>query len=659
MKRIKTLPGFALCSFLLVMLLYINTFQHAYNLDDVFLLNHLPPQGSSFDEIFSVFDQIYDEADYRPLGSLILAVEQWVFGEADAGVSHVVNALLYWIGCVLLFWSVRLFLKDKQSHIPVLVTLLFIALPIHSNVVASIKNRDILISFIFGMLALNAILVLMNRRFTTKPIDLIASIALILVALGAFLFGSLAKQDIISFAFVIPLAIFTRMHSRTRKVLLARYGLLFALPPVLFYIFKKFRFDYIRGEVIVAPAVDNTIAITENPLIMDPSIQSKVGVALTSVFYYLKFNVFPSGYYFYFGYDHVPTGTLFHPYNIIAIIAMVLAAWLFFRNLKDTPLLSFGIGFFFLSIIYALNIYMPVAGIVAPRLGFISSAGYAIVLCYAILFLAQRFNAVRAGSRYSVQKLALVLVTGFFLFYGSFTVDRNRAWKDISTLLKTDMPHLERSFEAQRIATGTYYNLIQQTNNPGVREARIDQSLKHARLAHAVYDGDQYIEETLGLTLFYKGDLVNSYKQLYTVVERFPTSVSAWQIMGEINMAKKDYRGAARCFIELSNLQPDNPSPFIKATQNMIQVGEINAAIEFNRKNIAKDSSAYFHYEGVGYALLVAGDTTAAVPYFFYAQDHQSPNKQYRDVFEDYYRRNGQLEEWFKLQAGYRPDLGL
>ncbi|MBK8366589.1 MAG: hypothetical protein IPL10_03970 [Bacteroidetes bacterium] len=104
--------------------------------------------------IKKIFTSYYAESDgknnyeYRPIVKLSFALEHELFG-VRPWVGHLINILLYAI-CLLLLYKVLLLIFHQQtSTFNLLIVLLFAVLPIHTEVVASLKNRDVLLCFCF------------------------------------------------------------------------------------------------------------------------------------------------------------------------------------------------------------------------------------------------------------------------------------------------------------------------------------------------------------------------------------------------------------------------------------------------------------------------------------------------------------------------------
>ena len=138
----------------MVLLCYANTFNHGYSLDDFLMSDNIPSVEEGWAGTLKVFTQAYNFCDYRPIPVFTYAIEQQIQGKLVPRTSHMVNALLYFICSLVIFFTLRR-LPVKHAHlIAFIATVLFIVHPIHSNVVSSIKNRDTILSLTIGMAAI-------------------------------------------------------------------------------------------------------------------------------------------------------------------------------------------------------------------------------------------------------------------------------------------------------------------------------------------------------------------------------------------------------------------------------------------------------------------------------------------------------------------------
>lgn len=218
---------YAVIVFAFSFILYLNSTFNDYNLDDELVTqNHrLTSKGiSAIPEIFSspyYQDQSGYKYEYRPVVLATFAIEHSILGE-HAAVSHLINTILYSLMCVLLLVVLQKLFAGYGNLLPFLVTLLFASHPAHTEVVASIKNRDEILALGFALLSLYYALIYAHKKQW-----------LYLTAVTAFFIaGILSKTTAITFSIIIPilLVLFTEVSFAQ----LISITLLLAIPATLF-----------------------------------------------------------------------------------------------------------------------------------------------------------------------------------------------------------------------------------------------------------------------------------------------------------------------------------------------------------------------------------------------------------------------------------------
>lgn len=145
--------------FVYAFMLYANTISHEYNLDDVLVTqNHrLTSKGiSALSEIFKspyYQDDMGYSYEYRPMVLASFAIEHAFFGDSPH-LGHFFNVLLFAILCLLIFKALLQIYGKRYLWFIVGVCLLFVSHTIHTEAVCSIKNRDEILAFLFGIISL-------------------------------------------------------------------------------------------------------------------------------------------------------------------------------------------------------------------------------------------------------------------------------------------------------------------------------------------------------------------------------------------------------------------------------------------------------------------------------------------------------------------------
>ena len=199
-----------------VVLVFGNTLFNGYNYDDNLVTINHPYTSKGLKAIGKIFTSSYytNQADikfgYRPMVHLSFAIEHQLFGQKPQ-VSHFFNLLIY-LGCVLAFFKVVAnWFGEKGLQLAFFATLLFAVHPVHSEAVASIKNRDELLAFLFAMLSL-----IQLNKYTVKQ-------QWWRVALSIFLFGIalLSKKSVYPLVFLVPIILLFIQQQKTSIVLIA------------------------------------------------------------------------------------------------------------------------------------------------------------------------------------------------------------------------------------------------------------------------------------------------------------------------------------------------------------------------------------------------------------------------------------------------------
>ncbi|HOE39244.1 MAG TPA: hypothetical protein PLG05_08005 [Bacteroidales bacterium] len=186
-------------------LLYGLSINNDFNIDDDYVYENHELVQKGIKGIPEIFSSRYNTKDeqyfgYRPLTIAIFAIEYQFFG-SNPHSAHFFNILYYAIACALLFYFLNLIFKEKYpdnySFLSFLIVLLFATHAIHTEVVLSLKNREEIISFIFGMVAsICAIKYFENRK-----------IYHLLLSIFSLVLAFLAKESAIVFIVLIPLTI--------------------------------------------------------------------------------------------------------------------------------------------------------------------------------------------------------------------------------------------------------------------------------------------------------------------------------------------------------------------------------------------------------------------------------------------------------------------
>ncbi len=208
---------------IVVLMAYWSTILNGYNLDDELVTKNHPLTNSETNAtLATIFSSPYQSeggltSGFRPVTVASFYLEHQLFGES-ARVSHIVNLLLFLATVLLLYQLLTLIFKETNSYILLFIVLLFSLHPIHSEVVASIKNRDELLSLIFVIISAICVIKWISKE---NPIYLASTVLLVALSI-------LSKKSALPIIALFPILLLF-----TKKLKISQYvkiGLAFSIP---------------------------------------------------------------------------------------------------------------------------------------------------------------------------------------------------------------------------------------------------------------------------------------------------------------------------------------------------------------------------------------------------------------------------------------------
>jgi hypothetical protein len=424
---------------LLGVALYINTFGHQYALDDIAAVgqNLFVKKG-----IAGIPDLLRTEfwhfsnislGYYRPLSLITFALEQEYFKD-NPNISHMINAGLYGltglvIGVLLQKWL------TNQTITAFLIGLVFIAHPLHTEIVANIKGRDEVLSFLFISLMLLSYwryLETMQRGWIVG-----ACVSLYLAFLSK-------ESSIVSLA-LIPAMQYWFARRNVWQSLISLWP--FLIVAALFFYQKQKMIGTLSGT----PPVD----WANYPYAIEKTQKSTTFKFLE---YYLRLMILPHPLVYDYSYNVIPSGGKGDLLTWAGFFTLLGMLWLGWKGFMKRTLWGFGIFWFFVTMAPGLGFIWIRGGIFAERFSYAAVMGFGFVLIWALQKLLVR-NNVESGDTASapVAKPALVryapllgLMAVVIGLYSFKTVERNRDWENNFVLFNSALPYAPNSCQVQR-----------------------------------------------------------------------------------------------------------------------------------------------------------------------------------------------------------------
>ncbi|GBL35366.1 transmembrane and TPR repeat-containing protein F38B6.6 [Filimonas sp.] len=520
--------------------LYANTFTHQYALDDEIVIskNEYVLHGiAGMSDIFSkdLFDSFYKQMNttaqlaggrYRPLAVASFAIEQefigtrqdanfepdcWDFnhnGKQDIeedvnrdgnyndkdlkskgfGFRHINNTLFYGLSvCILfLFLSTVVFKENKLTAF--IISLLFLAHPIHTEVVANVKSRDEIFSFLFIMLSLY-----LAHQYAAKR-----TIKYLILTCLSFFAALLSKEYGVVLLLLIPLSLF--LFDRDKFVLKKYSGLMLGMI-ACFAVYYGIRSTIVIGESNLQDA-----ELMNNPFLLADESQK----IATKLFIFLKYfitMIYPHPLSSDYGYNSIPYKD-FSDFRVWgAIVFLIGCVVALIVSVRKRHWSAFAIAFYLLTILLVTNLIFNIGATMGERLAFHSSLGYCMLLGFALVWIGEKIN---------MKQLSLLFVLPILILYSLKTFSRNKAWENDITLALTDVEIMPESISLNGNASSRNLDLSELPRNKKNEKELIRRAITYGNKAVKLHPG-----------------FVNGYLNLglgYAKIEKYDSAKYVWDI---------------------------------------------------------------------------------------------------------------------------------
>ncbi|MBX2814878.1 MAG: hypothetical protein KTR24_02730 [Saprospiraceae bacterium] len=453
--------------------LYLSTLRYGYVLDDAILITDNAFTKKGLDGIGDIFsydtfrgffqtegkDQLVAGGRYRPLTHAMFAIEYALWGQ-QAMLGHLINVLCYVLLCLTLFKVLQVLLPSFGSNAGVIAfttTLLFVAHPVHTEVVANIKSRDEIVAL---WAALGSFYYwLQYLRVPSAKSFLLTSIP--------FLLALLAKESVVTFLAVMPLAALMLFKSPFTKVVRASVPILIGF--ILYMVIRISALGW--GGETAAPMelMNNPFLVYEEGVYRLMTLSERIPLILLGLGKSLQLTVFPIT----LTHDYYPRYFNMVSFADLRVLASASAYILLFililRFRKKKALLAYGIAWFLITLALTSNLFFPIGTHLAERFLFIPTVGFSLT----IAFLLHQWSKHKSGSVAANCVFALLICVGMVR-----TTLRNPAWRSNYTLFTTDVAHSHRSAKVRNSAAGELIGHAQTLDEPS-RGAVLSEAIKY------------------------------------------------------------------------------------------------------------------------------------------------------------------------------------
>ncbi len=569
-------------------ILYLNTLQNGYVLDDkgIITANKFTTRG--FSGIPDLLTSSYWEGiginvrSYRPLSPVTFAVEVGLFG-LSAKASHAGNLLLYAMTGLLLFGFLeKLFRRIDPAApavLPFLVTLLFLAHPVHTEVVANIKGRDSMLEFFFLVLSGYFLFAYLEQGRTR---DLAVSVT-------AFFPALLSKESALAFLVMVPvILILFDGRSLAKKALTVAYYLM----PAAVFLLLYFRYSNV-GQFTALHVLDNALLAASSPAEL-------LATKFLILGKYIGLLLFPHPLRYDYSYQTIAFAGFADPAAWISFLAYAGAAVLLVYVLivrlkggKTSPwqlLAAFSAAWFFMGLAASSNLFMLIGSTLGERFLYVPSLGFLLVAVWVAYRLA-----LKTGKRKMLTGTpAIVLYSICGLLFTAYlvkTIHRNKAWKDDFTLYSTDLKYLGRNVKANDFLANAYRELGDKSDDAARRREYYLKAIVLKEKAVAIYPKVSEIQRQLGDLYGNTGQMQKAIGAYREAIALNPGDVISHLQTGKAYGMMQQHAEGLKWLKKAEELGPDNPDVLLALGIAYAQLGDLTQAITYFEKTLARDPS--------------------------------------------------------------------
>lgn len=519
--------------------LYINTFGHIWCLDDYSAIkeNWVVKSGLNAESLKLIFSTEYRYGAwsspgslYRPIPLVMFALE-WQLWPDNPMPGHVINVLLYAFTGWMLWITWRRVLGSQPPVLVALAVLLFMAHPVHTEVVANTKSRDEILSFLFSTAAFYWLWRHLDSQKTQQLV-----LAVLMYTLALF-----SKESAITLLAVFPLTMwFSRPELPTGKVM--QVTLLMLVPAVIFLLIRK--------NILDAQPYQETYSALDTFYVATKDRGMQLASAFMMCARYLQTLVFPHPLVSDMGYPQykpIPFGDVraiggFLLYTALGIAGLMLTLRRHF--------LGYAILFYLITFSLFSNVFMIIGTSYGERLLYLPSLGFAFALAW---LLTKAFKAHDSQSLWQPQGSSAIWIAAgaILVLYAFKTVTRNPAWYVSGDLYAADLPY------APNCAKLNYHNGIEVIKK-GVNEKTsavtdttwVKEAIKSHSRAIELYPDYHDAYGSRGLAYFRLGQYDKAYEDYVVSLKHRPNNAQVLSNLGFIHFLRGNLDEAEKVYRE-------------------------------------------------------------------------------------------------------------
>ncbi len=363
----------------------------------------------------------------------------------------------------------------------------------------------------------------------------------------------------------------------------------------------------------------------EYPLNNTDPISLKLGTAMEVLGHYLRMTIVPYPMSYYYGYSYITPQNLA---GLVPLLSLLLHLFFFITALylfRKSPVLSFSLLFYLISIAVFSNLVRPIPGMIADRLLLIPSIGFCILVTYLLPRLFKENLEDSKLTARSLKKPLMIAMASILIVYSGLTIARNAQWKDQVTLFRHDITVVENSAQAQNLLGVHLFLLSTRETDRLVQKQLREEAVPHFKKALEIYPDFLNASYDLGRTYEALQLSDQAFAQYQTTVKIDTHFVAPYFNMATILHNKKEFTAAIPYYEKFLTQYPKQLEAYTNLSFAYFQLKDFDNSIATNRRAITATGNAFYPTVNIAKTYTVMGKTDSALFYFEQAHAMQ-PN---------------------------------
>jgi len=514
---------------LIAILLYANTFNHGFVLDDFSAIKDNFVVKKGIEGLSTIWKTEYRYGFwnvsgelYRPIILTMFALE-WAISPDNPAFHHIINILLYGVSIYVLIIFLENLLGKANRSLVIISMLIFAVHPLHTEVVANIKSRDEIMALLFSCLSLIGFI----KYFEVKRVYFL------FLSLCCYTIAMFSKESSITLLPIFGLSVYFFKNENLKSVLYKNSLLI--LPIILYLLARKMVLGgaYAHGEP----------SAMENAVVMAKNTSERWGTIWMLNWRYLLilFKPFPLS--SDWGYKATDLVTFSDIRAILGLLSYIIIAFLSLYFFKRNKIISFClIGFLATFSLYS-NLPFTMSWTFGERFLYVPSLFFSILIAYFIVKISNR-NIIN------------IIMAAIFLIFSAITFQRNKAWASSKTLYETDIKTCpEAVLLNYHYSIEIVKNAVAENDPTRINEANDSAIfLLNRAIRNYPYYHDAYGQ--LGLAYFRKNKYTEALEYYSKSVQYNPNNATVWSNMGTCYFNTNQQEKAMEAYKKAVKLNP-------------------------------------------------------------------------------------------------------